>query len=252
MSYKCQVCEKKFSTVNSLAAHRRWCALSAHSIIDINKGNPLTTEKKEREEQHVLDGDNEVDAAVPINNVNTSILLRQDSILKSCSMFTATMKEGCMLSVMLRLYLFGEQVSLSNSEGTMLLELVKSAFPGVASDQLPNSFDTLQGKVDKYFTDEYDIKRTVIKFPSSFSSSDVNVYEGHYVDILILIGDMLLDLCLEDLHMEPSVLVDSSNNRIIREPSTGLDFQHMFKYVTENMEWTSFRCLSLWHWMSWP
>jgi len=33
--------------------------------------------------------------------------------------------------------------------------------------------------------------------------------------------------------MEPLLLVDSSNNRIIREPSTGLDFQKMFKYVTE-------------------
>jgi hypothetical protein len=118
--------------VNSLAAHRRWCALFGHSINDINKGITTSTPPKPRDQEHVLDGNNDVDA-----------------------------------------------------------------IPGVASDQLPNSFDTLQAKVDKYFRVEYNIKRTVFKFPSSFSTSDVNVYEGHYAYIMPLIGDMLLDFVLK-------------------------------------------------------
>lgn len=169
--------------------------------------------------------------AAALDNVNTSVCQQQDSILEISSVLTATVKNGCLLSIMLKIYLFGEQIQLSNSEGNQLLELLKSIYPGATSDQFPSSYETLQGRIDHFFHDTYEIKTSVLYFSSKFSTCALPVYQGHYVNILTLIGDMLLDISVEDLHLEPFLLRDADNNRVIREPASGMDFEMMFNYV---------------------
>ena len=96
------------------------------------------------------------------------------------------------------------------------MDLLRSTFPGATSNILPLAYATLQEKVDNYFQDEYQLKRSVLKFPTSFSSSKLNIYEDHYVDILTLIGDMLLDVSEDDLHLAPLVLDNSNDSAVIR------------------------------------
>jgi hypothetical protein len=166
------------------------------------------------------------------DNVNMSVMRKQEAILACSNKLSATMKNNGIMSVLLKLYLFGETVHLSVSQGTQLLQLMRSTFPGGTSDELPLSYETLQAKVNSCFYDQYVIKQTIIKFPSSFSSSGVIVYRGHYVDILTLLGDMMLDISAEDLHLEPLILRDSCNNRVVRVSASGVDFETMFEYVT--------------------
>jgi len=77
--------------------------------------------RKACDETEIADFDDDVNhheaIAAALDNVNTSVCQQQDSILEFGSLLTATFKNGCLLSIMLKIYLFGEQIQLSNSEG---------------------------------------------------------------------------------------------------------------------------------------
>lgn len=224
MTFTCPSCEKKFNTMNGFGGHRRWCVPTGQSF-----GNyPAEAISAEVDDDDFENVGHAVDNACDLH-----VLMQQESILKSCSLFSAELKDGCVLSLLLKIYLFGEKTSLSVSEGSELLDLVRSSFPGPISDAMPLSYETLKVKIDSYSPDLFRMKRTIVKFPPNFSSHDINVYEGHYLNILTLIGDMMLEISADDLHLQPLLLRHHSDSRVLREPASGLDFENMFNYVTE-------------------
>ena len=84
-----------------LAAHRRWCVISAQSGQTRNSknsdSNVISEPDLETNEIHSQDVCEDY-GSVPDDNVDSTILLHQEAILQSCVQFSAAIKEGFTLS----------------------------------------------------------------------------------------------------------------------------------------------------------
>ena len=235
MTFVCAKCGSKHKTMNGLAAHRRWCYEGRQSIqSNINRNIPLEDPPNlDFDELSDVSYDEVIEECHNDRPVNLTYVKKQEAMIREHVDITAAIKEAGVLSMLIKIFKFGEDTALSRTQGGILLKLLRSLFP-VAMEPFPNiGYKTLVQKVELLFGNHYIMQTTSIKLPFCFSTSNTTVYEGKFVDIITVIGDMMLDRSVDDFHLEPLILEDSNGTQVCREPASATDFAKMYEYVTK-------------------
>jgi hypothetical protein len=126
---------------------------------------------------------------------------------------------------MLKVYLFGIKVFLSELEGDELLRLLQNftEYPFVG-----RQYRALKAAADKLSTDYLAIVPYKYSIPFVFDDNETNLFTGHHNPVLHVVGDMMLNICEDDLHLNAP-----PDDRIYKEPSTGTEMRKMYACVAE-------------------
>lgn len=125
-----------------------------------------------------------------------------------------------------------EIYELSSQQGTLLIKVLKSKFREEVISEIPKSYEVMKDKVELIFTRIFEVYPVGILIPEDFSSSQTTIYEGHHVNVMTMLADMLLQVDIKDLHVKPFRIRDNEGTRVLREPSSGMDFKEMYEYTT--------------------
>jgi hypothetical protein len=157
------------------------------------------------------------------DGINTTILKLQNKFLASCQTVGITCRQNVALVQMLKVYLFGIKVSLSELEGDELLRLLQNftSYPFVG-----RQYRALKAAADKLTTDNLKIEPYNYSIPLVFDDNETKLFTGHHNPVLHVVGEMMMPLCEDDLHLQAP-----PDDRIYKEPSTGTEMRKMYAHV---------------------
>ena len=167
-------------------------------------------------------------------DVDVTFLRQQEDMLQTNENISTALRSSCILGSMLKIYMFGERTALSSEQGNLLIKIMKSISEGCVISEIPMSYDVMKDKVEVIFTRIFEVHPVGICIPEAFSSSRDVVYEGHHVNVMTMLADMLLQIDIKDLHVKPFRIRDEEGTRVLREPSSGMDFKEMYEYTTRH------------------
>ena len=230
MTFSCLFFGFKHATLRGLYGHKRWCqGPHQRSISAPSEYSPVESTPQESNTDEVS-GEEEREIYEPDANV---IYLRQQEVMTQLAESISTaLRSSSILGLMLRIYMFKEKTALSSQQGTLLIKVLKSISREEVISEIPKSYEVMKDKVELIFTRIFEVYPVGILISEDFSSSKTRIYEDHHVNVITMLADMLLQVNIKDLHVKPFRIRDNEGTRVLREPSSGMDFKDMYEYTT--------------------
>ena len=95
-----------------------------------------------------------------------------------------------------------------------------------------SNFRRMREDLEKDFIQLFKVDIFKYKIPKCFVPAGVDrptIYEGAYLDLKAVLGDMLLDVDVQDLHLRPPNNVNESGHTVLGEPA----FHEYFRVLSE-------------------
>ena len=99
---------------------------------------------------------------------------------------------------------------------------------------LSNTYRRTRYILESSYLELFTISRFTYKIPAVFLNEGVlrpKIFEGHFLNIMVVLCDMLLQITVEDMHLRPFVQVTEEGVPYLGEPATSPYFKLLFDYT---------------------
>ena len=228
-SVRCRRCRAHFASERGLAGHSRHCK-SVKSIADIKVTEADSTCYDIQCNNDTTCYDNEStgsNSTVCDRLPCTSKYLEvQNIIAQAMAAIKLNSQKYEKIDGLLLIHVFIEHNKLSANDTIDLFKILVTFNPQWCVQDLQSKYHSVTSKTDALRNKIFQIEAYSYSIPRYFTDGNHDIYEGHHLNILSVVADMMLSIDEGDL------IADSNEDHMVfAEPTKGLICRKMKRYI---------------------
>ena len=230
-SLACSRCGSRFGSEHSLSGHRRHCSsLNSVAAIKVIKSDSYCYDIQCNNEA-TYSNDDGTATSEPVYDdrlpCSPKYLDVQNTIAQAMDVIRYNSLKDIYIIGLLKIHVFIEHKKLSAQDTKDLFEILVKFNPDWCIEGLQRGYNVLTSKTDKMKNKIFEVESFSYSIPRLFTDGHHNIYEGHHLNILNVVADMMLS-------MDQSWFTFNDygeDHMVFAEPSKGLVCRKMERYI---------------------